>query len=359
MTTELARIETITPAELFKPGKLDPIMDAIEAEVRREAACLDISTEANRKALASLAFKVAKSKTFVEASGKDLVAGRKEELKAIDRERGRIWDRFEALQIEVRKPLTDWENAEKERVARHEAALQSLVTVGDETSRYWESTAVDVMRERLTTITATEYDWQEFISRAQAVVVVTIRQIKEAIARREKLESERAELETLRKEQAKRDQEAREAQIAKEATERAEWEAKRREEAAAKAAQAAHERVELEKAEAEARAKQAEAQRLESERLAALREKEHAEIAKRREEAAVVLERQRAAAAIEEATRKETEAAEKREANKRHCAKINREVLAAIVALMIPEPAAKKIVEAIAKGEIPHTKISY
>lgn len=50
MTTELARIESITPAELFKPGTLDPILSAIEAEVRREAACLDISTPENRKA---------------------------------------------------------------------------------------------------------------------------------------------------------------------------------------------------------------------------------------------------------------------------------------------------------------------
>lgn len=72
-------------------------------------------------------------------------------------------------------------------------------------------------------------------------------------------------------------------------------------------------------------------------------------------EQAVAAERQRA----EDARKAEEAATEKREASKRHVAKINREVLAAIVALFIPEPTAKKIVEAIAKGEIPHTKISY
>ena len=66
MSTALATIENKPATELFKPGAIDPILDAIRAEVRREAACLDISTEANRKAIASLAFKVAKSKTFVD-----------------------------------------------------------------------------------------------------------------------------------------------------------------------------------------------------------------------------------------------------------------------------------------------------
>ena len=370
-TTELAVIPPlpeIVPAQFFKPDGHAEILDKIKSDVRKAAEKLDISTPANRAALASLAYRVGKDKNALDESGKNLVASTKAAIKIIDQERSAVWDEMEALQKEVRKPLTDWENAEKERVANHEAALKELVDAGAVCELNWNNPGwnVGMAHSRLAAIMASTYDWQEFHSRAVATVTATIRQIKDAIAKREKYDAEQEELTRLRAEQAKRDQEAREAQIAKEATERAEWEAKRREEAAATAAQAAQERVEREKAEAEARAKQAEAQRAQLEQQAKAQAEAAAQSAARaakeaaeRQERAVVAERQRAAAAIEEASRKESEAAEKREANKRHCAKINREVLAAIVALMIPEPAAKKIVEAIAKGEIPHTKISY
>ena len=378
MTTELARIESITPAELFKPGTLDPILERIRAEVRREAACLDISTEANRKAIASLAYKVKKSKTFVDGQRVKLVSDEKARLKIIDREGGRLWDAFEELEKEVRKPLTDWENAEKERVANHEAALKELVDAGAVCELNWNNPGwnVGMAHSRLAAIMASTYDWQEFHSRAVATVTATIRQIKDAIAKREKYDAEQEELTRLRAEQAKRDQEAREAQIAKEATERAEWEAKRREEAAATAAQAAQERVEREKAEAEARAKQAEAQRAQLEQQAKAQAEAAAQSAARaakeaaeRQERAVVAERQRAAADIAEATRKEEEAQAKREASKRHVAKINREVRDALMehskfadfgpAAKLSKEQAQEIVQVVAQGLIPHLTISY
>jgi hypothetical protein len=380
MTTELARIESITPAELFKPGTLDPILGRIREEVRREAACLDISTEANRKALAALAYKVAKSKTFIDAQRKKLVAGEKERLKAIDQEGGRIWDELEELQAEVRKPLTDWENAEKERVARLEAELQELINCGIVTLDKWEYYSAESMRDRLKEIMEMQYDWQEFHSRAVAAVTVTIRQMKEAIAKREKWEAEQEELTRLRAAQALRDQQEREAEIARAATEKAQAEAERIAQAAARAAQEAQERVEAEKHAAEARAKHAEAQRAQLERQAAEMEAEAqrllmeaeqaaeraAEAAKIKaehdREAAVAAERQR----LEDARKAEEAAAEKREANKRHCAKINREVRDALMqesqtegGQRISIALAERLVSALAKDRIPHTQISY
>jgi len=368
MTTELARIETITPAELFKPGTLDPILERICAEVRREAACLDISTDANRKALASLAYKVAKSKTFIDSQRKKLVAGEKERLKVIDSEGGRIWDELEKLQEEVRKPLTDWENAEKERVANHEAALKELVDAGAVCELNWNNPVWDVgmAHSRLAAIMASTYDWQEFHSRAVATVTVTIRQIKDAIAKREKYDAEQEELTRLRAEQAKRDQQEREEHIAREAKEKAEAEAKQREEAAAQVARNAVERVELEKAEAEAKAKQAEAQRVESERMAAVREKEAEEKAvkaKQAYDAAVIAERERATAAQkkihEDALKAEEAATEKREASKRHCAKIHREVKNSLIERGLSIEMAGNITADLANNLIAHTKINY
>lgn len=356
MTTELTRIETIAPAELFRVGTLDPILERIRAEVRREAACLDISTPENRKAIAALAFKVAKSKTFVEGRRKALVSDEKERLKLIDTEGRRIWNEFEALQEEVRKPLTDWENAEKYRVATHERELQELIEAGTFSQQNWGTLPLEALRDRLKEITGSTYDWQEFHSRAVVAVVTTVRQIKEAIAKREKWDSDQEELMRLRAEQAKRDQQEREAEIARAASEKATAEAERIAQVAAKTAEAARQRVEDERNAADARAKHAEAQRAQVEKQAAEQAKAAAEKAERDKALAVEGERQRQLnlKAAEDA------AEARREANNRHCAKINREVRDA---LMQQEPITKYlaeiIVKAIASDLIPHTKISY
>ena len=65
-STALVRLESCTAVQIFGPGFIDPLLDQLEAEAKAEAAKLDISTEANRKALASLAYKVARSKTFID-----------------------------------------------------------------------------------------------------------------------------------------------------------------------------------------------------------------------------------------------------------------------------------------------------
>ena len=113
----LLKIDKMTPEQIFAPGTMDPILEAIRTEVTRQAAKLDISTEQNRKALGSLAFKVTKSKTFIEGQRKSLVAAEKKRLAAIDSEGRRIWDILEGIAAEVRKPLTDWEQIDKDRVA--------------------------------------------------------------------------------------------------------------------------------------------------------------------------------------------------------------------------------------------------
>ena len=341
-TTALAVVETMTGAELFQPGAIDPILNRIKAEVR--AIPIDISTDAGRKSVASLAYKVAKSKTFIDGVRKQLVEGEKKRLKLIDQEGARIWDELEALQKEVRQPLTDWENAEKSRVAAHESALAELVEAGDYTLSNWQTLPLDAMRERLAEVTASSYDWQEFLGRAKAAVVTTVAQIKDAIARREKMDAEREELARLREEQAKREQQEREERIAREAKEAAEAAAKRVAEEAARAAEVERQRIEREKFEAEARVKAAEA---------------------RAEAAAAQAERDKAAAIVAERRRVEAEAqrvaaeADARERNKAHAAKINREVRDAFVAHGLSEECAVAAVKAIAMNAIPHTKISY
>src|SRR5947209_7999861 len=105
---ELIALETLTPLQVFSDNGLDPIIERIEKEAR--SILLDISTEKGRKEIASLAYKVAQSKNTLDKMGKDLVSGWKEQAKKVDAERAKAWDRLEALQKEIRLPLTEWEN---------------------------------------------------------------------------------------------------------------------------------------------------------------------------------------------------------------------------------------------------------
>jgi hypothetical protein len=303
--TALAVIETINALDFFKSGAHTDILARLKTEVREKAKGLDISISKDREEMRSLAAKVSKTKNGLDKAGKELVEDEKKRLKLIDKERGIVWDELQALQDEVRQPLTDWENAEKDRVAKHEANLAELVQAGIYTEQNWQTLPIDAMKDRLAEIMASKIDWEEFLGRAKAAVVVTVGQIKSAIQKRETLESERAELERLRAEQAKRDQQDREERIAREAKEAAEAAARLREEERAREAEAERQRIEAEKHEAEARAKQAEALRVAAEVKAAQEAKEALE---------------RAAAAEAKAKKDAEEAAERLKAEQERAA---------------------------------------
>ena len=66
--TDLIPIEPKNALAVFtEPEQLQAILDSIAAEVRQEV--LDTSTAKGRKEIASLAFKVAKSKAYLDGEG--------------------------------------------------------------------------------------------------------------------------------------------------------------------------------------------------------------------------------------------------------------------------------------------------
>ena len=330
--TDLVLNKVLTPAIVFAPGGVDAILKKIENEVA--AFEPDVSTSVGRKAIASIAHKVARSKTALDEMGKDLVSEWKKKAGAVDAERRIIRDRLDALKDQVRKPLTDWEDAEKARVCRHEDALASLEELGV----FGGDPSLAEIERRLADLEALPHrDWQEYAQRyldASIAVSAKLKTMRDAAAKRE---AEQAELAKLRAEQAAREAKERDERIAAEAAERA------RKDAEAKA-EAERQRVERERIAAEERAARAEAE-----------VKAAVERAERDRLAAIEAERQRAAAekAAEEA------AAAKREANKRHAAKIHNEIKAALSKIAISEADAIAIIEAMARGEIPHVRITY
>jgi hypothetical protein len=362
---QLVSIESLTPLQVFSDNGLDPLIEQIEREAR--SILLDISSEKGRKEVTSLALKIAKSKTALDKMGKDLVSGWKEQAKKVDVERARAWDRLEALQKEIRQPLTEWENRDKERIAKHEANLAEIETAGRFTLENWHSLSVEVMTDRLKEVEAeSSLDWEEFCIRAKLAIEQTTTSIRSAIQKRSGHDGEQAELARLRQEEAEREQREREEQIKAEAAAKAKAEAeeKARREAEAEAARVQAEqekaeqeraRIQREKDDADARARKSE-----EDHLAAVRKADEDRViaeakAKRDAEDAAKREREK----IEGERKAEAEAAAKREADKKHRTGVNREALAALAAAGISEDVGRLVIETIAKKLVPHISIHY
>ncbi len=338
---------TLNPLVVFGDGGVDSILDQITKEVR--AIETDISTPTGRKELASLAFKIARSKTALDDMGKALVADWKLRSASVDAERRRIREALDALKDEVRRPLTEWEQAETDRVKAHETALLEIVALSS--FDHPEPTA-ETIKARLGTVLDGEAsdwrDWQEFTKRATEARAAAISSLQALLSSTEKREAERAELERLRKERVEREQRERDDKLRAEAAEKAiraaELEAAGRARLAAEKADAEKKRIEREKQEAVTRAEKAE----KDNRGAEARAKADAE-------RAVEAERKR----VKEKAEKEAAEVARREANKKHRAKIHREILAALVAAGLREDSAADALRALTAGEIPHIEIVY
>lgn len=340
---------------------LDPFLAQIRAEI--DSFVPDVTTKKGRDAIASIAYKVAKSKTALDNLGKDLVAELKDVPRKIDAERKRMRDTLDAWKDEVRKPLTDFELAEEARIAKHEANIKWF-------NDHLDNTSVDSLeligKIALCKSMPVDESYEEFESRAHKVKGSVLRSLNIALDDIKKREEEQAELARLRAEAAQREQKEREERIAREAAENARIAAEReaqseRERLAAiqreldMEKQRAIEAAEREKIEAE---KLALAQQLAAEQAAAKAKQDAidaAERAERDKQAAIEAERKRQADAAES----ERLAAEQREKNKAHAKKINNEILQDFMAQGLSEDCAKTAITAMAKGLVRNVKVIY
>lgn len=353
--TDLQVIEGLTPTVIFSEGGSRILIDKIKAEVSNIVD--DIATKEGRDAVAARAYKVARSKTLLDNIGKKLNEGIKKQAKVIDTQRAMIWDELEALQKDIRAPLTEWETTEKARTDGHTAALQALENLG----KFDNPPSTELLVNRIETlIMLSERDWEEHAELAQQTVKIIRADLDIRLSASAKADAEREELERLRQQAVER-----EAEDKRRAEEAAAAERKRlHDEDVKKASQEAADKARQEEA---AKLQKAEADKKTAEEAT---KKAHEDAEARRVKDKEEADR-RAAAAAEEATKKEQDrqAAEakkvederlKREANRAHCAKINNAALEAVVtAGGVTTDQAKAIVEAIVLEKIPHIKITY
>lgn len=300
--------------------QLDPLIEAIEKEAR--SLVPDVTTKKGRDAIASMAHKVARSKTYIDNAGKDLVAELKALPKQIDESRRVVRERLDALKDEVRRPLTEWE-AEQERI-KAEEAMNSL---------HVEALAMNE-----------EFDRQ--------------------LAARIESDHEMALLmnDAFDREQADKAAEAERQRIAHEE------EIKRM--AAAAAAREVEQRAQREREEAALReaALKAQAEQAERDRIVAEQKAEadkqaaiEAERRKAQEEADRIRREaeQREQARLAEEKRKADEQA-RREADVKHRKAVGTEIVKALLAnTSLTRDQAIEVLTAVKDGRIPHTGISY
>ena len=331
-------------------------IDSTIEKIREEAKYLpvDMTVRKNREEVASFAYKIARSKTAVDKAGATLKAKYAEIPKKIDANRRVYKDAFESLQAEVRQPLTEWEQAEKERVQRHEHRVELIkqsTDLGDDSCSVSISGAIDMLSD----LTIDE-SWEEYESEAHRVKASAIASLTAHLEKRRKYEAEQAELEQLRKAAAEQAQKDREAKIAREAAEQARKEAEQ-------AVQAEREKAEDERIAAKLAAEQAkrdlelaEQRRVAQENQAKLDAEAAEKRAAEQAEAARQAEIDRQAA---EAMRIEGERL-KREADTKHKAAINRQALADLIEHAdITEEQAKLVIKCIAKRLIANVTINY
>lgn len=298
------------------PDGVLPLIEEIENRAR--AVPTDATSEAGRKEISSLAYKVARSKTLIDEIGKSLTEDWKAKSKAVDEQRKMARERLDALKEEVRKPLTDYENQEKARVDNHRNRIAAITAQASfATSAEYEA--------RINELNQMVFDdFQEFQSTAEEVRDRHVVELEQQLDQVKAREAEQAELTRLRAEKEAQERREREARLVAEAEARAKAEA-----------QAAVERAERDKA-------------------AAL---ERATLAERdaQERATRAVEEDRKRAEAEEAARQKEAAA--RAADIEHRRRINQEILADIMALGLSEDMSKMVIRAISLGEVRNLKI--
>lgn len=313
MANELVVIEQATALDLFTaPEKVNQMLAHIKtlAEEERKELDSDLSVAKNRKAFASLAYKVTQTKTAIDKAGKLVVDDLKKLPKKVDAARKLFRDELDLLSDDIRKPVTEYELEEK---AREEA---------------------EALKKQI------ELDHEEALQMNELFDLRKAEEERQRIAREEELKrqaAEQARLEAERKAQKEIEAAAQREREAKEAAERAERE---KQEAIQRAEQEAKEAKE--KAERDA--------------------KEAQERAEREKQAAIEAERKKAQEAeqtrLAEEERKRKEDA-KRQEDKEHRRVFNQEALKALVSNGFDESLATEFIKLVASNQIPHMTMNY
>jgi len=224
-TTAIAAVVEQTPVVVLTDRDQ---RDAFYAHIQHEVDAFkpDTSTEKGRKAIKAFAYKITRTKTAIDDAGKQLNEEARARINAVDAERRVVKEKLTALAAEVRRPLTEWEDAEEKRVEACRAVIDGIkasavVTIED------TAATVRTRGAEVWNIAIDDNNFRDMAPEAVAAKEMAVSALKSALARLTKEEADRAELDRLRAEAAAREERDRAEREAREAEERAAAEAQR------------------------------------------------------------------------------------------------------------------------------------
>ena len=199
--TALAIAQTRDVATLYSDGSVKSLIEKIKAEM--SAKPRDISTEEGRAEIRSTAYQLAKRKTWFDQLGKKLTEAEKKKIDRVNAER-RLWrEELTAIHAEYRRPLTEWEQADEDRIAAHSAAITAIEALVRFDVAEPAAAHVEGRLAQLAELEAR--DWQEFRERASFVVADVRDRLADALRAAQRREADAAELAELRAARAERE----------------------------------------------------------------------------------------------------------------------------------------------------------
>jgi len=338
-------VEANPASVLLYPKVREAFLAEIAAEI--DAFKPDLSTKASRAEIASLAYKVARTKTPIEAAAKALTEDFRKRTAAVNAERSDVTGKLDALRDRARDPLNAWEEAEKDREAKIKETFDAI----DAATRVLASDTGDTVKARIVQMEAVEDNEDFHDARERALDTLTA--AYERIVREEADRAELAKLRAEADERRRQEEERARAEAERLAAERHEQEETERK---AREAKAAQERVEAAAKRAAEEAVAAERSRAEQ-AAAEEKRKADAELARLAAEKRKLEEAEAARIATEKRAADEQAA---RDRDKKHRAEVMGAAKAALIATgSVEEGGAKAIILAIAAGKIPGISIKF
>jgi colicin import membrane protein len=327
MAEEQLLVKIEDPRAIFVDGGVDKVLADIRAVVA--PLVFDMATAKGRSECASWANRVARSKTFLDGVGKDMVSGWKKQAKVVDIDRKKIRDTLDALKADVRAPLTQWETEQQRQRDLRVQQIARIKQIGQSVDEACANLPLAVIEKKLALLTEIPGpdDWYgDLKGQAIEVYAWAKQNLNAALVLRQK---EAEEEEKARKEEEARAAEAREREK-RELEERIEREK-------AEAVAAAERRAELDKQRAIEEAKRQERQKAQAEER----------------------ERQRIAAEAAARERREREEKEARARDDAHRIAVQTDIFDALLGLDVTDDLATTIITELDAGNIPHVSITY
>lgn len=187
-------------------GKLDALYGHVEKMAR--ALVADPLTKEGASQIKSCARQIASVKKRIDDIGKDVVAELKKLPGQIDTNRKNLRERLEALQDDIRRPVTEIENREDEIDGIKGIHLRLANASSGEIAKELEF---------VKKIPLTEEKWHESLEKAKAAIAGETKALELLKSTAEKREKDAEELEQLRKNQEEADRIIRENKIKEEA----------------------------------------------------------------------------------------------------------------------------------------------